>query len=107
MPGAGIDFDALGSVLLLVLALYVVVVLFSWLQGYMLNGVVVQRTVYGCAREVEAKLNRLPLRYFDRQPRGELLSRVTNDIDNIAQTPAADAEPAAHLAAHRDRRARR
>jgi ABC-type multidrug transport system fused ATPase/permease subunit len=51
------------------------------------------------AQDVEDKLNRLPLRYFDRQPRGELLSRVTNDIDNIAPDAAADAEPAAHLAA--------
>ena len=45
-----------------------------------------QRTVFGCARDVEDKLNRLPLRYFDKQPRGELLSRVTNDIDNISQS---------------------
>ena len=54
-------------------------------QGYLLNGVV-QRTVLRLRADVEEKLNRLPLRYFDKQPRGELLSRVTNDIDNIAQT---------------------
>ena len=57
----------------------------SWLQGYVLNGVV-QRTVLRLRAEVEDKLNRLPLPYFDQQPRGEVLSRVTNDIDNISQT---------------------
>ena len=72
----------------------------SWLQGYVLNGVV-QRTVLRLRAEVEDKLNRLPLPYFDGQPRGEVLSRVTNDIDNISQTLSADDEPAAHLAAHR------
>ena len=56
-----------------------------WLQGYLLNGVV-QRTVLRLRADVEDKLNRLPLRYFDKQPRGELLSRVTNDIDNVSQT---------------------
>ena len=86
--------------------LYVAASLFSWLQGYLLNGVV-QRTVCRLRADVEEKLHRLPLAYFDRQPRGELLSRVTNDIDNVAQTPAADAEPAAHVAADRHRRARR
>ena len=56
-----------------------------WLQAYILAGVV-QRTMFRLRAEVEDKLNRLPLRYIDRQPRGELLSRVTNDIDNIAQS---------------------
>ena len=55
-----------------------------WLQGYLLNGVV-QRVVWQLRADVEAKLNRLPLSYFDHQPHGELLSRVTNDIDNIAR----------------------
>ncbi len=62
----------------------------SWLQGYLLNGVV-QRTVLRLRADVEDKLNRLPLPYFDDQPRGELLSRVTNDIDNISTDAAADA----------------
>jgi len=84
-PGHGIDFTALGHVLLLVIALYVAASLFAWLQGYLLTGIV-QRTVLRLRAEVEDKLNRLPLQYFDRQPRGELLSRVTNDIDNIAQS---------------------
>jgi ATP-binding cassette, subfamily B, multidrug efflux pump len=83
VPGVGIDFTALGHVLLLALGLYVGASLLSWLQGYLLNGVV-QNTVLQLRADVEDKLNRLPLPYFDKQPRGELLSRVTNDIDNIS-----------------------
>ncbi|MEU0480744.1 ABC transporter ATP-binding protein [Streptosporangium sp. NPDC006013] len=85
VPGQGIDFGALGTVLLWVLGLYIASSLFAWYQGYLLNDVV-QRTVYRLREEVEEKLNRLPLRFFDGQPRGELLSRVTNDIDNVSQT---------------------
>ncbi|WP_179775650.1 ABC transporter ATP-binding protein [Amycolatopsis endophytica] len=85
VPGSGIDFDALGTVLMWVLALYVAASLFAWLQGYLLNGAT-QRVVFRLREDVEAKLHRLPLRYFDGQPRGELLSRVTNDIDNISLT---------------------
>jgi ATP-binding cassette subfamily B multidrug efflux pump len=85
VPGRGVDFGAVGRVLLLVLAVYVTAALLSWLQGFILNGVV-QSTVRRMRGDVEDKLNRLPLRYFDTQPRGELLSRVTNDIDNVSQT---------------------
>ncbi len=85
VPGRGIDFHALGVVLVGVLFLYVGASLLSLLQGYLLNGAV-QRTIYGLRSDVEDKLNRLPLRYFDQQPRGEVLSRVTNDIDNISQS---------------------
>ena len=85
VPGQGVDFDGLGRILLMVLALYVGSALLGFFQGYVLNGVV-QRTIYQMRSEVEDKLNRLPFRYFDRQPRGELLSRVTNDIDNVSQT---------------------
>jgi ATP-binding cassette subfamily B multidrug efflux pump len=83
VPGSGIDFTALGHVLLLALALYVGANLLAWLQGYLLNGLV-QNTVLRLRAEVEDKINRLPLPYFDKQPRGELLSRVTNDIDNVS-----------------------
>jgi ATP-binding cassette subfamily B multidrug efflux pump len=83
VPGQGIDFHALGVVLVGVLMLYVGASVLSLLQGYLLNGAV-QRTVYALRSDVEDKLNRLPLRYFDQQPRGEVLSRVTNDIDNIS-----------------------
>jgi ATP-binding cassette subfamily B multidrug efflux pump len=85
VPGAGVDFTALARVLAWVLVLYVASSLFGWAQGWLLNGVV-QRVVYRLRSDVEDKLNRLPLRYFDGRPRGELLSRVTNDIDNISLT---------------------
>ncbi|MDQ6898930.1 MAG: ABC transporter ATP-binding protein/permease [Candidatus Dormibacteraeota bacterium] len=85
VPGRGIDFAALGTVLAWALALYVGSSVFSWLQGYLLNGVV-QRTIYRLRADVEDKLHRLPLQFFDQQPRGELLSRVTNDIDNVSQS---------------------
>src|SRR5690625_313180 len=85
VPGQGIDFGAIGSVVLLVLLIYIASSLLSFGQGWLLNDVV-QGTVYRMRGLVEDKLNRLPLSYFDRQPRGELLSRVTNDIDNIQQT---------------------
>ena len=71
--------------LLLVIALFVVASLLMWVQGWILQGVLA-RTMYDLRQEVEAKLNRLPLPYFDNQPRGELLSRVTNDIDNVGQS---------------------
>jgi len=85
VPGQGVDFTRLRDLLLAVVAIYVASALFSWVQGLITTGVV-QRTVFGLREQVEAKLGRLPLRYFDGQPRGEVLSRVTNDIDNVAQT---------------------
>jgi len=85
VPGRGVDFTALGHVLLVVLAIYLGSVLLQFVQGYVLNDVV-QGTVYRMREQVEDKLNSLPLAYFDRQPRGELLSRVTNDIDNVSQS---------------------
>ena len=84
-PEVGIDFDRLAMILGIVLLLYVFSSVFSWLQAYVLNGIT-QRTVLRLRREVEAKLHRLPLSYFDKMQRGELLSRVTNDIDNISQS---------------------
>ena len=81
----GVDFSAVADVLLLVVAVYVAASLLAWLGGYLLNDVV-QGTVLRMRSEVEDKVHRLPLGYFDKQPRGELLSRVTNDIDNISQT---------------------
>jgi ATP-binding cassette subfamily B multidrug efflux pump len=84
-PGVGIDFTALSQVLFWVLTLYILASVFGWLQAYVLN-FVVQRTVYRLRNDIESKINRLPLGYFDRMQRGELLSRVTNDIDNVAQS---------------------
>ncbi len=81
----GIDFGRLHMILWLALALYLVSYVLSYLQAYVLAGIV-QRTMRTLRNDVEAKLNRLPLGYVDRQPRGDLLSRVTNDIDNVAQS---------------------
>ena len=83
VPGRGIDFAQLGGIVALAAGLYLVAGFFMWAQGWLLNDVV-QRTVYRMRAEVSAKINRLPLSFFDRQPRGELLSRVTNDIDNVS-----------------------
>jgi len=85
VPGAGIDFTALGRVLLLALAVYAASAFLSWLEGFVLNRVMI-RAMYRLRADVEAKIHRLPLSYFDRVQRGELLSRVTNDIDNITNT---------------------
>ncbi len=85
VPGRGIDFDAVGRVLLVVLLLYVGASLLGWLSGYLLNQVVVG-TVTALRAQVEAKVHRLPLSYYDRSARGDLLSRVTNDLDNLSQS---------------------
>ncbi len=85
VPGQGVDLDQLGRLLLLVALVYVLSSVFSWVQGYLMAGVT-QRTVYELRADVEAKIARLPLTYFDRHARGDLLSRVTNDIDNVATT---------------------
>jgi ATP-binding cassette subfamily B protein len=84
-PGAGVDFGALGQILIVLIGVYVVSSVFGWAQAYIMAGVT-QRTVYRLRRDVDEKLGRLPLKYFDGHPRGDVLSRVTNDIDNIGQT---------------------
>ncbi|GAA3211233.1 ABC transporter ATP-binding protein [Nonomuraea helvata] len=85
VPGHGIDFTALAQVLGWVLAIYVLAAALGILQ-FRLTTVVVQRAAFRLRERIEAKLARLPLSYFDGQPRGEILSRATNDTDNIAQT---------------------
>ncbi|MDQ2783354.1 MAG: ABC transporter transmembrane domain-containing protein, partial [Actinomycetota bacterium] len=85
VPGQGIDFTRLGQILLFVLALYALGALLQWASGWILAGVVT-RTTNKLRADVEDKLNALPLPYFDGQPRGELLSRVTNDVDNVQQS---------------------
>ncbi|WP_018177462.1 ABC transporter ATP-binding protein [Jongsikchunia kroppenstedtii] len=83
--GSGINFDKVGNILLWAAIVYVASSLLMWLQAWILAGLV--QRVMGTLRErVEAKINRLPLTYIDSQPRGELLSRVTNDIDNLGQS---------------------
>lgn len=81
-PGFGIDFSKLGTVIGIVIAMYVVSSLFQWWQGYLLNSLVM-KVVFDLRERIEAKINRLPLNYFDTQSRGDLLSRTTNDADNV------------------------
>jgi ATP-binding cassette subfamily B protein len=83
VPGHGMNFTTISHFLYLAIALYFISSLFMWIQAYLMAGVT-QRTVYRLRRLAEEKIGRLPLRYFDTQSRGDLLSRVTNDIDNIA-----------------------
>ncbi|MGV0577055.1 ABC transporter ATP-binding protein [Mycolicibacterium elephantis] len=82
VPGRGVDFGAVGRTLLLALGLYLIAALLVWLQYRLLN-VAVQRTMVALRSDVENKLHRMPLSYFDSRQRGEVLSRVTNDVDNI------------------------
>jgi ABC-type multidrug transport system fused ATPase/permease subunit len=81
-PGVGVDFGAVGRTLLVALGLYLLASLLLWVQARLLN-VTVQRTMVTLRADVEDKVHRLPLSYFDSRQRGEVLSRVTNDVDNI------------------------
>ena len=85
ISGQGIDFPALHRTLLTVAAIYVGAWALAYAQAWLLAGLI-QRTMHRLRESVEEKMNRLPLAYIDRQPRGDLLSRVTNDIDNVAQS---------------------
>ena len=85
VPGARIDFDAVGRILLVVVALYVVGNAFQYLMQYLMANVA-QKTVYAMRREVDAKFDRLPLKFFDSHTRGELMSRAVNDLDSISGT---------------------
>ncbi len=85
IPGEGVDVGALATLLWVVAAVYLLSSFAGWVQGYLMAGVT-QRVVYRLRDEVERKLARLPLTYFDSHPRGDLLSRVTNDIDNVSTT---------------------
>jgi ATP-binding cassette subfamily B multidrug efflux pump len=83
--GVGVDFGAVGRILAILAGVYLLSALFQWMSMYLMAGVS-QRTVYRLRREVDVKLGTLPLTYYDQHSRGDLLSRVTNDIDNIANT---------------------
>ncbi|WP_066304812.1 ABC transporter ATP-binding protein [Bacillus sp. FJAT-29814] len=85
VPGAKIDFDYIGQIILLLIGLYILSAAFSYLQQYIMAGVA-QKTVYNLRKEVLDKLNRLPLKYFDARTHGEILSRAVNDVDNISST---------------------
>ncbi|MEH7502618.1 ABC transporter ATP-binding protein [Neobacillus drentensis] len=85
VPGAKIDFDYIGQIIILLIGLYILSAIFAYLQQYIMAGVA-QKTVYNLRKEVEEKLNRLPLKYFDSRTHGEILSRAVNDVDNISTT---------------------
>ena len=81
----GIDFARIRSILLLLLGLYIATGLFSYVQGWIMAGIT-QKVTYNLRKEISEKINRLPLRYFDTQTHGEVLSRITNDVDTVSQS---------------------
>jgi len=85
VPGTGVDFAAIARILIGLVVIYILAALFAWAQQYLMANIA-QRTVYSMRKEVDEKLGRLPLKYFDDNSRGDILSRVTNDIDNISNT---------------------
>jgi ATP-binding cassette subfamily B protein len=85
LPVPGVDFGYIGNVLMILLGLYIISSIFIYIQQYVMAGVA-QRTVYRMRREVEEKLERLPLKFFDSRTHGEILSRAVNDMDNISTT---------------------
>src|SRR6266700_644007 len=84
-PAPSIDFGYIATVLLILLGLYVISALFMYIQQYIMAGVA-QRTMYRVRREVDEKLSRLPLKYFDGRTHGEIMSRAVNDMDNLSTT---------------------
>lgn len=85
VPGAKVDFQYIWQIILTLIGLYILSSVFSYIQQYIMAGVA-QKTVYAMRNDVNDKLNRLPLKFFDSRTHGEILSRVTNDIDNISTT---------------------
>ncbi|MBN8046893.1 MULTISPECIES: ABC transporter ATP-binding protein [Paraclostridium] len=81
---AGIDFNYIGKVLLILLGLYVISALFSFVQSFIVSGIS-QKVSYKLRKEISEKINRMPLKYFDKRTHGEVLSRITNDIDTLSQ----------------------
>jgi len=85
VPGAAIDFGYIGNVLLILLGLYIISAVFGYVQQYIMAGVA-QRTVYTMRRQVDEKLGRLPLKFYDTRAHGEIMSRAVNDLDNVSST---------------------
>ncbi|MGG2016417.1 ABC transporter ATP-binding protein [Bacillus sp. S10(2024)] len=84
-PGAAIDFTYIGNIVILLLGLYILSAAFGIIQGYIISGVA-QKVSYNFRKEIDEKINRMPLKYFDKTTHGEVLSRVTNDVDTVSQT---------------------
>jgi ATP-binding cassette, subfamily B, multidrug efflux pump len=85
VPGAAIDFDSIGRIALILIGLYVLSAIFMYVQGYIMSNVAM-KVVYKFRKNISEKIERMPLRYFDTKTHGEVLSRVTNDIDTISNT---------------------
>lgn len=85
VDGAGIDFEYIGRIVLLLLGLYIISAIFSLVQGFVMSGIA-QKVSYNMRKEISEKINRMPLKYFDTKTHGEVLSRVTNDVDTVSQT---------------------
>ena len=83
--GDGIDFGKIGKILIALLCLYAVSALLSFLQGFIMTGIS-QKMTYRMRKEISEKINRLPMKYFDKTTHGEVLSRVTNDVDTLSQS---------------------
>ena len=83
--GAGINFDAIGKILIALIGLYILSAIFSFIQGFVMSGIS-QKVAYNLRNELSEKINRLPMRYFDTKTHGEVLSRITNDIDTLSQS---------------------
>ena len=83
--GEGVDFTYIGNILLLTLALYLVAAFFSYIQGWIMSGISMDIT-YKFRKDISEKINRMPLKYFDTTSQGEVLSRITNDVDTVSQT---------------------
>ncbi len=83
--GSGMNFEKIGQILLMTLGLYLISALCSFIQGYLMTGVS-QKTTYRLRKEISEKINRMPMDYFDTKPIGEVLSRVTNDVDTLGQS---------------------
>ena len=83
--GSGIDFTKIGKILGMLLVLYLCSALFSFIQGYIMTGVS-QKLTYRMRKEISEKINRLPMNYFDKMTHGEVLSRITNDVDTLSQS---------------------
>ena len=83
--GAGIDFDSIGKILLTLIGLYILSAIFSFIQGFVMSGIS-QKIAYNLRNELSQKINRMPMKYFDSKTHGEVLSRITNDIDTLSQS---------------------
>lgn len=83
--GAGIDFDAIGRILIILIGLYILSAIFSFIQGFVMSGIS-QKIAYNLRNELSKKINRIPMKYFDSKTHGEVLSRITNDIDTLSQS---------------------